>query len=159
MRSSISRRLTFIPFILVCLATGVGAAAAQNTGDGPSLFDRLGGLEAIAIVVDDFMTAFVQDPVVMANPAVRERKTPERLPYITYQVTTVVCEVTGGPCRYEGATLAAAHAGLNVSAEEWNRMGSVFAATLDRHAVPEAEQEELLAILGGTRSDIVVSDR
>jgi hemoglobin len=158
MRSSIPHRLLgslFLPaglFLTVVSVDAQGVEAAER-----SLYERLGGLEAITVVVDDFMNVFARDAVMMANPAVRERKTLERLPYLTYQISTLVCEVTGGPCQYTGASLAAAHDGLDVSNSEWERMGTLFAQTLDRHAVPASEQEELMAILGGTKPEIVVS--
>jgi len=123
-----------------------------------SLYERLGGLEAIALVVDDFMAEFSSDPLILENPAVRERKTGEHVPYVTYQVTTLVCEATGGPCQYTGKEMGPAHEGLNVSPEEWDRMAEIFSATLNRHGVPEQEQNELFEILGPARDDIVVTD-
>jgi hemoglobin len=134
-------------------------AIAQTAAERASLYERLGGLPAISLVISDFVDDFVADPLIMANPAVRERKTPDSTPYIKYQVTTLLCEVTGGPCRYTGMALREAHAGLNVSAAEWDRMVEIFSRTLVRHAVPAAEQQEVFAILGPTRDDIVVGDR
>jgi hemoglobin len=131
-------------------------AVAQTASADESLYDRLGGLEAIALVVNDFMDDFMADPVIMANPAVRERKTAQVAPYIRYQVTTLVCQLTGGPCTYTGMDMGAAHAGLNVSATEWDRMAELFGATLARHGVPERETQELFALVGPTRGDIVV---
>jgi hemoglobin len=146
---------------LALVLAAAGHARAQTSGQQPepSLYERLGGLPAIAVVVNDFMAVFTRDPVILANPRVRERKTAAAEPYVTYQVITLVCQVTGGPCEYTGASLRDAHAGLNVTASEWERMGMLFAQTLDRHAVPEQEQQELFAILGSTKDDIVVPDR
>lgn len=135
-----------------------GPLAAQEPTAEESLYQRLGGLEAIALVVDDFMENFMQDALIMANPAVRERKSADTKPYITFQVTSLVCEATGGPCRYTGRDMGSAHEGLNVSAAEWDRMVEIFAQTLADHQVPEGEQEELFAILGPSRDDIVVGE-
>jgi hemoglobin len=146
-------------FLVTVLILGLHVPlAAQEPAAEESLYDRLGGLEAIALVVHDFMEVFTQDPLIMANPAVRERKSPRATPYIAFQVTSLVCEATGGPCTYTGLELGPAHQGLNVSAAEWDRMAEIFAETLAAHQVPEREQEELFAILGPARDDIVVGE-
>jgi hemoglobin len=128
---------------------------AQSAEAEESLYDRLGGLQAIALVVSDFMDVFIQDPLIMANPAVRERKTVDAAPYIKFQVTAMTCQATGGPCQYTGLNMADAHAGLGVTPEEWDRMVELFAQTLERHGVPDQETQELFAILGPTREAIV----
>jgi hemoglobin len=144
--------------LVACLTlAGPGGLAAQS-GGGDSLYERLGGLPAISLVVSDFLDAFIADPVILANPAVRERKTPEAAPYVKYQVTTLVCEATGGPCTYTGLDLRTAHDGLNVSQAEWDRMVEIFSRTLERHGVPERETGELFEILGPTHADIVVTE-
>lgn len=148
--------LAIIPGLL--LAAPAMAQQAQGEAEEPSLYERLGGLQAISLAVSDFMNAFMADPLIFSNPAVKERKTAEVAPLIQYQVTTMVCEATGGPCTYRGPDMKAAHDGLNVSAEEWDRMVEIFVATLEKLDVPERESEELLAILGSTRDDIVVAD-
>ncbi len=125
-----------------------------------SLYERLGGLTAISLVVSDFVDVFIQDQLIMSNPAVKERKTPDAAPYVKYQITTLVCQETGGPCQYTGLDMREAHKGLNVSDAEWNRMVEIFAATLEKHNVPEKETQELFSILGPSKDDIVVtSDR
>jgi hemoglobin len=130
-------------------------AFAQSAEAEESLYDRLGGLQAIALVVSDFVDVFVADPLIMANPAVRERKTVDTAPYIKFQFTAMTCEATGGPCQYTGLNMRDAHDGLGVTAEEWDRMVELFAQTLERHGVPERETQELFAVLGPTREDIV----
>jgi hemoglobin len=151
------RSLTVLTaFVLVLLSEGV-AVGQPATGDA-SLYERIGELPAISLVTSDFVDAFIQDPVILANPAVRERKTPESAPYVKYQVTTLICQATGGPCQYTGLDMAEAHRGLNVSEREWDRMVTIFSQTLDRHGVPAREQGELFEILGPTKDDIVVSN-
>ena len=138
--------------LLIC--TSFSQNAAQ---DDVPLFDRLGGLDKISLVVNDFVDVFIQDPVIMSNPVVKERKTPDSAPYIKYQVTAMVCQVTGGPCQYTGLDMREAHKGLNVSEREWDRMVQLFVDTLEKHRVPGDASEELLSIMGTTKGDIVVS--
>lgn len=144
------------PAALVLALFLTGTAEAQSSDGEASLYERLGGLSAISLVISDFVDDFVQDPLIMANDAVRERKTPDSAPYIKYQVTSLLCEAAGGPCRYTGQDLRTAHEGLNVSQAEWDRMVEIFSATLAKHDVPEREQEEVFAILGPSHADIVV---
>lgn len=132
-----------------------GTASAQPASDDASLYERLGGLPAISLVVSDFVDVFIRDSLILSNPAVRARKTPDAAPYIKFQVTALVCQLTGGPCEYTGRSLKEAHAGLGVSAREWDRMVDLFSETLARHQVPEREQQELFEIVGPARNDIV----
>lgn len=150
-----------MPLIAVgsLLIVVLGAPAQLHAQEAPSqdtLFERLGGLPAISLVVSDFVDDFIVDDVILSNPAVRERKTPDTAPYIKFQVTTLVCQLAGGPCEYTGLDLATAHEGLNVTGEEWDRMVEIFAGTLAEHQVPEQEQEELFGIMAPARDDIVV---
>ena len=133
------------------------AVAAQSEPGGGTLIERLGGISGIALVVDDFVDDFVADPVILANPKTRERKTGEAVPGLKYHLTSIICEASGGPCEYVGPTLREAHKELNVGEAEWDRMVELFSATLARHNVGEREQQELFAILGPTKDDIVVA--
>jgi hemoglobin len=145
------------PLIGGALALMILASASPVYAEEEPLYERLGGLPAIALAVSEFVDDFIEDPVIMANPAVEEQKTPQAAPYIKFQVTALVCELTGGPCQYTGVSMEEAHDGLNVTAEEWDRMVEIFVATLDSLEVPEREQGELLELLGETRDDIVVA--
>jgi hemoglobin len=68
----------------------------------------------------------------------------------------MVCEVTGGPCKYTGKAMADSHVHLNISEKEWGVMAAEFKKSLDAFKVPAAEQKELVAIVGTTKADIVV---
>lgn len=152
-------RRALLTTALFILAGSIPAhAQAQATPSEDPLFERLGGLPAISLVISDFVNDFIADEVILANPAVRARKTPDTAPYIKFQVTTLVCQLAGGPCEYTGKDMAEAHGGLNVSAQEWDRMVEIFAQTLADHEVPEREQEELFGLLGPTRDDIVTAE-
>jgi hemoglobin len=156
MTRSIARCTSAVSLAAILVLAGARTGAAQAQPGEPSLYERLGGLPAISLVVSDFMDVFIQDSVIMANPAVRARKTAAAAPYIKYQVTTVVCEASGGPCQYTGKAMRDAHAGLGVTAAEWDRMAQIFGETLARHQVPAREREELFALVGPLRNDIVI---
>lgn len=122
-----------------------------------SLYDRLGGVYAIACVVDDFIDRIMADPRLNKNPLVDEAHHRVPPPGFKYLVTEMVCWATGGPQRYTGRSMRDSHAHLKISADEWDSFADDFNQTLDKFGVPERERGELLAILGSTRGDIVVS--
>jgi hemoglobin len=158
----VNSRIKHLTAVLLVIAfsliiTGASYGQAGSAQGEKSLYERLGGLQGISLVVSDFMEVFMQDPVIMSNPRVKERKTADVAPYIQYQIVTMVCQATGGPCVYTGLDMKAAHDGLRVSESEWDRMVEIFAATLEKHNVPERETQELFDIVAPTKDDIVVA--
>jgi hemoglobin len=123
----------------------------------PSLYDRLGGLAPISVVVSDFIDALVPDAVLNANPAIDAARKRVPAPYLKYHVTAMVCQATGGPCQYHGREMKESHAHMNITEQEWDRMVTLFKGVLAKHKVPAKETQELLEIVGSTRADIVVS--
>jgi hemoglobin len=123
----------------------------------PSLYDRLGGVYSIAVVVDDFIDRIMVDPRLNANPlvdAAHHRVSPQGFKYF---VTEMVCWAAGGPQQYSGRTMEDSHRHLMITAEEWLAFMDDFQQTLDKFSVPMAEQQELIAIVESTREGIVVA--
>ncbi|HEX9780799.1 MAG TPA: group 1 truncated hemoglobin [bacterium] len=137
------------------MASGAISAEPATEDARPALYERLGGLMPISVVVSDFVDALVPDAVLNQNPAIDEAR--QRVPaaYLTYHVTALVCQATGGPCEYHGRAMKDSHAHLNITEAEWDRMVAIFKDILARHGVPEPEAQELLAIVGSTKADIV----
>jgi hemoglobin len=121
-----------------------------------SLYERLGGVYSIATVIDDFIDRIMIDPRVNANPRVDEAH--HRVPPagFKYLVTEMLCWAAGGPQKYTGRAMKESHQQLMISAAEWEAFLDDLQQTLDKFAVPEAEQAEIKAIIGSTRTDIVV---
>lgn len=153
-----ARHRAVVLFTITMLLMGTGTVFAQTPSEEEPLYERLGGLASIALVVSDFVDVFIEDSLIMENLAVRERKTPDGAPYVKYQVTSLVCEATGGPCQYTGLDMRTAHEGLNVTEREWDRMVEIFIGVLEDHRVPQRETEELLGILGPSKDDIVITE-
>lgn len=128
-------------------------APAQQTGK--SLYDRLGGVYNIATVVDDFIDRLLVNNTLNANPAINKARTSVPKAGLKFHVTALVCEVTGGPCKYTGRTMKASHEHLNITEAQWQAMVADFRVTLDKFKVPAQEQQELIAIVGTTKGDIV----
>jgi hemoglobin len=123
----------------------------------PSLYDRLGGLAPISVVVSDFIDALVPDTVLNANPAIDAARKRVPAPYLKYHVTALVCQVTGGPCQYQGRPMKESHAHMSITEQEWDRMVMLFKGVLAKHRVPAQESRELVDIVNSTKADIVVS--
>ncbi len=145
-----------------CIAAAAASGAeAQSPGaaNEPStpLYDRLGGLKGITAVVDDFIDRLVTNKTLNRNPEINAGRKRSPAPYLKYQVSAMVCEVTGGPCKYGGKGMKEAHAHMNITEKEWDVMVSEFKKSLAKFKVPAKEQQELFAIVGKTKADIVVA--
>src|SRR5262245_3808870 len=121
-----------------------------------SLYERLGGVYAIAAVVDDFIDRVMDDPRLNANPKVNEAHHRVSRAGFKYLVTEQVCAAAGGPQRYTGRTMSDSHAHLDITADEWLAFLDDLGQTFDNFGVPAAERQELLAIVESTRGDIVI---
>ena len=124
--------------------------------DTPSLYDRLGGVYNISVVVDDFIDRVMGDPRLNANPRVDEahhRVSPQGF---KYYVTEQLCEAAGGPQRYSGRTMGDTHRHLMITDEEWVAFMDDLQQSLDRFEVPQPEQDEVKAIVESTKEAIVV---
>jgi hemoglobin len=128
----------------------------MSTPEKPSLYERLGGVYAIAAVVDDFIDRIMVNPILNANPKVDEAHHRVSKAGFKYLVTEMVCWATGGPQKYTGKTMADSHAHLGITDAEWQAFRADLQTTLDRFGVPAAEQSELFAIVESTKGDIVV---
>jgi len=124
-----------------------------------SLYDRLGGVYAIATVVDDFIDRVLVNDILNANPAINEARTRVPRAGLKYRVTEMVCQATGGPCTYTGRSMKDSHKHLNITEKEWDALVVDFKASLNKFKVPESEQQELLAIVGSTKADIVMTPK
>jgi hemoglobin len=144
---------------IALLAGGSRVALAQEAAGHPtpSLYDRLGGLAPITVVVSDFIDALMPDTVLNANPAINAARRRVPAPYLKYHVTALVCQATGGPCPYHGRGMRESHVRLDITEREWDRMVALFTQVLTKHRVPARETQELLQIVGSTKADIVVA--
>ena len=143
--------------VIMLVLANVTACKAQEQQEEKSLYERLGGVYSIATVVDDFLERLLVNDILNANPAINEAR--DRVPKagLKYRVTELVCQVTGGPEKYNGRTMKETHKHLNITEKEWDAMAADFKKTLDKFEVPEKEQKELFAIIESTKPDIVVS--
>ena len=132
-----------------------------------SLYDRLGGVFAIAAVVDHFSDAIVRNPKVGAkspNPALREwhtQQVAERLPGLKFMRTLWVCDVAGGPFHYQGTHpghdmlgLENAHRRFQITPDEFDEVAAELARTLDHFGVPMAEKDAVLGAFAAHKGEV-----
>jgi hemoglobin len=122
---------------------------APAASAGPTLFTRLGGLDAIRAVVHEFHMRVGADARVNAFFRGVDMDTFERL------MTEQVCSATGGGCTYTGRTMRSAHTGLNLTDAHFTAIVEDLTAALDHFSVPAREKGELLGALAGMKGDIV----
>jgi hemoglobin len=113
------------------------------------LYERLGGSAAISAVVEDFVGRCAADARINGKFARTD------IPRLTSMLVDQVTMATGGPATYRGRSMPDTHRGMGVTAGEFEALVEDLLATLDKFAVPSAEQQELIGILAPMRGDIV----
>ncbi len=140
------------PIACAVLLVSLLAASSAAGQDAPSLYKRLGGYDAIAAVVDDFIARMAADP--QLGPFFAGHST-ESLKRIRQLVVEQLCEMSGGPCFYTGRSMKASHEGMKISSAHWDLAVKHLTATLDKFKAGTKEREELFAAVGTLRGDIV----
>lgn len=123
--------------------------AAARAADAPSLYQRLGGKDALTAVVNELWATVAQDVRINArfahtNPQV-----------FGSQLVDFLCQASGGPCQYKGRDMKAAHTGMKLSDAEFSALAEDTAKTLDKFKVPAAEKGEVMNLLGSLKGDVV----
>ena len=118
----------------------------------PSLYERLGGVDAIAAVARAFEDRAAKDDRINQKFA---RTDLERL---HQEFVDQLCQDTGGPCTYTGLSMTQAHTNMGVTSGEFDAFMEDLVATLNDFNVGQAEQDELLNDLRPMRADIVEVD-
>jgi hemoglobin len=146
-------RLLLSGFIaLLCVQTAAAQGMEKGMMKEKSLYHRLGGYDAIAAVVDDFIGRLVTDKALTRFFGGASTNTQQRF---RQHLVDQVCAVTGGPCVYVGRDMKTAHGGLGITEAEWQAGVNDLVAALDKFKVPQKEKDELIAIIATTKKDIV----
>jgi hemoglobin len=122
-----------------------------------SLYERLGGVNAIAMVVDRFSDEIVKNSKLNINPALKEWNQTGQLPGLKFMRTLWLSKAAGGPFLYTGKDMSEAHKDLHISSEEFDEVGVEIGRALDHFKVPEREKREVLAAIGSHKGEVVSS--
>lgn len=143
------RRAGILSLVLVAAAW---AASAQQPPQQKTLYQRIGGYDAIAKLVDDFLPRLLKEPKIasmIGGLADTSRMRNRQL------IVDQICNETGGPCLYIGRTMEQSHQGLEITDELWEFSKKAFADTLDSAKIGEPERSELIAAIEKHRVEIV----
>ena len=159
--------IAILPLVIVALTLPLQAAPKVEK----SLYERLGGIFAIAAVIDHFSDAVVQNPMVgktSQNPALREWHTKNlgRLPGLKFERTLWVAEVTGGPFKFSPTKqskthlgLEEAHRNLKISPAEFDEVAAELGRSLDFAKVPAREKGEVLKAFAAHKNEVTAGYR
>jgi hemoglobin len=132
----------------LCRAAVVVAALAltangQARSQEQSLYKRVGGYDAIAVIAADFTKGLGGDPVLKPFFFARSDDSRRR---ILQMFRELLCSDAGGPCIYIGRDMKTAHIGLKMGETEWTALMNLWEAILDRHKIDGREKNEMIQI-------------
>jgi hemoglobin len=119
-----------------------------------SLYQRLGGYDAIAAATDDLLARLQSDPQLRdywKGASTNNQRKARQL------IVDFMAEAAGGPAYYTGRDMKTSHVGMHVDASDWEVFMRHAAATLDHLAVADREKAEVLAFFASLRDDVVES--
>ena len=144
----------FVLAVFVVLLAG-GAAIPKAKAEA-SLYDRLGGQAAIQAVANGLVDRILADSRVNKWFTHAAASTENTNSYKA-KLAVFLCAGVGGPCKYTGPDMVAAHKGRAVTSEAFDAVAQDLVAQLDQLKVPEKEKGEVMAIVGSLKSSIVQS--
>ena len=149
-----SKTLIALAVSLGCMfatpASAQTAAAPVATTAAPAgLYQALGEKPGITRLVDDFVNRVVKDPRIGGH--FKDTK-PAAL---KESLTDQFCQLSGGPCKYEGADMKSAHADMDINKGHFNALVEVLQSAMDAQGIPFAQQNRLLALLAPMHRDVI----
>lgn len=138
-----------LPVLLLCAPMLAFAGTPASAPASPTLYEQLGGKDNIRAVMDDFVARLKQDP------RIGDQFKNTNAFRLAALLTDQVCEATGGPCRYTGMDMKAAHAGMTITKAHFNALVEVLVASMNAKGVPFDKQTAILALLAPMHRDVI----
>lgn len=130
-------------------AAPASTTAATTAAAPPGLYQALGEKPGITRLMDDFVNRVVKDPRIGGHfKDVKPQALKESL-------TDQICQLSGGPCKYEGADMKSAHADMDIHKGHFNALVEVLQSAMDAQGIPFAQQNRLLALLAPMHRDVI----
>ena len=148
------RKLTLVVALLATLSIGASAVHTKTIGgqEKKSLYTRVGGYDALALVVDDFIVRLATDKRFERFFAGFSNDSKQRL---RQHILDQFCKAAGGPCVYLGRDMKTTHGGLGITEADWDAAAKHLVAAMDKYKVPQTEKDELMAFVTTQKKDIV----
>jgi hemoglobin len=132
---------------------GVHGLEEDTISDGTkTLYERLGGYNAIAVVTNDLLPRLRADPQLGRFWAHRGEDGIMREKQLLIDFLSASA---GGPMYYRGRDMALIHRGMRISESDWNVFLGHAAATLAKFQAPEAEQRDVVAFVQSLKNECV----
>ena len=142
-------RLTLRAALAILTLTLAGAAGGQTAPVDDRLYRAWGGEEGIRATMEDFFVRLRADP--RTAPFFKD----SNREHLVRQLTDQLCELAGGPCKYEGAPMGPAHRDLDIGKAEFNALVEVLQQSMDARGIPFRAQNAMLARLAPMHREIV----
>lgn len=129
---------------LLFLLVGCATHTAQNT-----LYDKLGGEAGVDAIVSSFIKQIGQDKQIFhyfADANISRFRT---------HLTTHLCAITDGPCKYVGDSMTDIHTGMKITEKDFNHLVDLLINAMNLRAIPHRIQNQLLARLAPLRASII----
>lgn len=150
-RSLLKKLLPVIVFVCAMFFSA-GAAFAQPEAKEKTLYQRLGGYDALAAVSDDFIGRLGASKLLGRFVVGLSDDSKKKL---RQHFVEFLCNATGGSCIYMGRDMKTVHTGLGITDEDWKESIKLLNETLDKFKVPEKERKEVVAAIESLRGDVV----
>jgi hemoglobin len=144
-RGGTDMKRTFAGIAALLIASPLYLSA--SSADEPSMYERLGGYDAIAAVTDELIDRLAEEKFASFSEA--------SLRKVRQNIVDFICEATGGPCFYTGRDIQTAHAGIGITQAQWDNFVVVFGQTMDDFEVPEDIQADFGAMMLPLEDQIV----
>jgi hemoglobin len=135
--------------VVLAFSAAFLTACGQAPTKPASLYDRLGGKEAITAVVDALSAN------VAADTRINQRFANANIKRFKAQMVDLLCQASGGPCVYKGMDMQTVHKDMKITEAEFMAVAENAAKTLDSFKVPAAEKNEVMSLLASMKGDIV----
>jgi hemoglobin len=118
----------------------------------PTLYERLGGYDAISAVANDLLPRLQTDATLgrfwqnRGEDGIRREK---------QLLIDFLCSNAGGPLLYTGRDMKTSHQGMKISEDDWSAFMGHLQATLKSFSLPQAEYDDVIAFIESTKTDMV----
>jgi hemoglobin len=152
LKKNLLAKLILPLFAFFVFSATVTSSAPTAMAQEKSLYDRLGGYDAVAKVVDEFIAQLGKDKQLSRFLVGLSDDSKKKL---RQHVVDQFCQATGGPCIYNGREMKTAHTGLKISESDWDIGAKALVSALDKYKVPQKEKDEVVAFVMTLKKDIV----